>query len=122
MTEFEAYALIERYLSGQMSAAEALDFEAQLRLDPVLARQSRELDELTSTLQNYGQRRQVKKKLQAIHAEMEKTTEPVMVPLRTNPKWKVFWNAHKTTVAVAASVAILTVFSTLLSIQLWNSL
>ena len=122
MTELEAYALIERYLSGEMSAAEALDFEAQLKQNPTLARHAREFEDLTTTLQQHGQRQQVKKKLQAIHAEMERAADPIMVPLPAAPKWKIFWNAHKTTVAVAASVAILTVFSTLLSIQLWNSL
>ncbi len=122
MTELEAYALIERYLSGEMPMPEALEFEAQLRLDPVLARQAREFEELTTTLQKQAQRRQVKKKLQAIHNEMEKVAEPIMRPLAKTPKWRVFWNAHSTTVAVAASVAILTVFSTLLSIQLWNAM
>ncbi|KAA9331169.1 S1 family peptidase [Adhaeribacter soli] len=135
MTETEAIALIERYLTGEMPAREAADFEARLRLDPVLARQAREFEELTSALQQYGQRREVKKKLNAIHAEMEKaamTTEPAFsfeapeAELETikpvQPKWRIFWNAHSTTIAVAASVAILTVFSTLLSIQLWNSM
>lgn len=122
MIELEAYALIERYLSGEMSEAEALDFEAKLQQDPSLARHARQFEELTATLQKHGQRRQVKKKLDAIHAEMEKTAEPIMRPLPATPQWKTFWQAHKTTVAVAASVAILTVFSTLLSIQLWNSM
>jgi len=122
MTELEAYALIERYLSGEMSAAEALDFEAKLRTDLTLARHARQFEELTDTLQKHGQRRQVKKKLDSIHAEMEKTADPIMIPVRPAPQWKTFWQAHKTTVAVAASVAILTVFSTLLSIQLWNSM
>ena len=122
MTELEAYALIERYLSGEMPASEALEFEAKLQQDPKLARYAREFEELTTTFQKQGERRQTRKKLQAIHAEMEQTAEPIMVPLQATPKWIVFWNAHKTTVAVAASVAILTVFSTLLSIQLWNSL
>src|SRR5688572_6565759 len=122
MTELQAYALIERYLSGEMPASEALEFEAKLQQDPTLARYARDFEELTTTIQKHGDRRKTRKKLQAIHAEMEQTSEPIMVPLHSAPKWKVFWNAHKTTVAVAASVAILTVFSTLLSIQLWNSL
>jgi S1-C subfamily serine protease len=44
-------------------------------------------------------------------------TEPEM-----QAKWRSFLKTNRTTMAVAASVAILTVFSTLLSIELWNSL
>ena len=52
MTELEAYALIERYLSGEMSAAEALDFEAQLKQNPTLARHAREFEDLTPLYNN----------------------------------------------------------------------
>jgi S1-C subfamily serine protease len=128
MTESEAYALIERYLTGEMTDKEASDFEAQLLQDPILAHRSRQFEELTGTLQQYGQRQNLKQKMAAIHQEMEAEAvpDPALLPLQNNlqndPKWKIFWKAHSTTMAVAASVAILTVFSTLFSIQLWNSL
>ncbi|HSI90208.1 MAG TPA: serine protease [Adhaeribacter sp.] len=131
MTEPEAYALIERYLAGGMSAEEAAAFEAQLRQDPILARRSRDFEELTFALSQTGHRRALRQKMDAIHAEMaepaqDERTDPAAIPVslpgESVPKWRIFWNAHATTVAVAASVAILTVFSTLFSIQLWKSL
>src|SRR5688572_1045262 len=106
MTELEAYAQIERYLTGEMPAREAADFEAQLRLDPVLARQAREFEELTTALQQHGRRQEVKKKLNAIHAEMMQQEAPMFIsesePISETaetaepilPKWRVFWNAH----------------------------
>ena len=70
MTELEAYALIERYLSGEMPAQEAEDFEAQLRQDPVLARYSREFEDLTGKLQALGRRRDLKAKMNSLHADL----------------------------------------------------
>ncbi|MBK0404827.1 trypsin-like peptidase domain-containing protein [Adhaeribacter sp. BT258] len=126
MTETEAYALIERYLAGDMTDQEASDFEAQLLQDPILAHRSRQFEELTGTLQQFGRRQHLKQKMAAIHADMEAETAPEILPaqpvLQSDPKWKMFWKAHATTMAVAASVAILTVFSTLFSIQLWNTM
>jgi serine protease Do len=133
MTELEAYALIERYLSGEMPAAEAEDFEAQLRQNPDLARYSREFDDLTGKLQALGRRRSLKARMNNLHSQYFPeaiTQEPatfreqrdMVTQSQFQAKWRSFYKANRTTMAVAASVAILTVFSTLLSIELWNSM
>ncbi|MDX5421822.1 MAG: trypsin-like peptidase domain-containing protein [Hymenobacteraceae bacterium] len=112
MLEYRAYEQIERYLNGQMPAEERAGFEALLHTDARLAEQVREHKQLLQAMQQYGQRQSLKQKLNLIHADMEAEAIPA-----TPAGWKVFWNRHAQTVAVAASVSLLSVFGTLWSVQ-----
>ncbi|OKL41884.1 S1C family serine protease [Pontibacter flavimaris] len=112
MLEYRAYEEIERYLNGQMAAEEKAGFEALLHADVRLAEQVREHRHMLQALKGYGKRQHLRQQLNLIHSEMEaggQATTP-------NP-WKVYWNRQKQTIAVAASVSLLSVFGTLWSVQ-----
>ncbi|CAA9225700.1 MAG: HtrA protease/chaperone protein [uncultured Adhaeribacter sp.] len=121
MTEKESFALIERYLAGELSGPEQLNFEHQQRHDPVLAERFREYQELHGALQLYKNRLALKQKLNQLHTELEKPALPTTPVKPAATQWRVFWNQHFATMAVAASVAVITVFGTLLSADAWRS-
>ena len=123
MRKLETYHWIEKYLAGQLAGEELSNFELRLKTDPALAEQLQQYQEVTDTLHFYSQRKSLKQKLNAIHAEsFEPQTKKVITPFGNKQKRQIFWNQHYATIAVAASVAILTVFGTLLSIDLWRSM
>ena len=112
MLEYRAYEQIERYLNGEMAAEEKQAFEALLHTDVRLSDQVREHRQMLDTMRKIGKRQTLRQQLRTIHAEMEAEH----VPASPNG-WKIFWNKHKQTVAVAASVSMLSVFGTLWSVQ-----
>lgn len=113
MLEYRAYDEIERYLNKEMATEERAAFEALLRHDARLAEQVEEHRKLLHTMNKYGQRQQLRQQLSNIHSQMEASQ-----PLAASPTgWKVFWNRHRQTMAVAASVSLLSVFGTLWSVQ-----
>ncbi|AKD02141.1 S1C family serine protease [Pontibacter korlensis] len=114
MLEYRAYEEIERYLDGRMAPEERIGFEALLRTDARLAEQVQEHKQLLQTMKSFGKRQDLRQKLNLIHGEMEAEQESVAA---TPNGWKIFWNRHKQTVAVAASVSLLSVFGTLWSVQ-----
>jgi serine protease Do len=123
MRKIEAYQQIEKYLNGQLDAQALSDFEQQLATNPSLAEELRQVKEVTGTLRSYNQRKALKQKLAALHEEIEPRVQaPLINPFGGREKRRIFWNQHYATIAVAASVAILTVFGTLLSVDLWRSM
>lgn len=110
--EYLMYEQIERYLAGNMVADEKAAFEALLLTDQRLAERVEEHRTLLHTMQQYGQRQQLRSKLNTIHAQMENGDTQNVAPM-----WRVFWNRHAQTMAVAASVSLLSVFGTLWSVQ-----
>lgn len=109
--EYLMYEQIERYLAGKMVAEEKAAFEALLLTDQRLAEQVKEHRTLLQSMQQYGQRNALRTKLNSIHHQMVADQEQV------TPMWRVFWKRHAQTVAVAASVSLLSVFGTLWSVQ-----
>lgn len=122
MRKLVAYEWIEKYLNGQLTGEELSNFEQRLQTDPDLAEQLRQYEEVTGTLRFYAERKDLKLKLNKIHAQLEPQPKSVVTPFGNKEKRRIFWNQHYATIAVAASVAILTVFGTLLSVDLWRSL
>ncbi|MDB5261259.1 MAG: peptidase and chymotrypsin/Hap [Adhaeribacter sp.] len=129
MKELEAFKQIEKYFNDQLSPEALTYFEQQLQTDPEMAEYYRQYLQLDSTLRFYGKRKGLKAQLNAIHNEMEATAEnqptaerKVITPFGDKQKRKIFWHQHYATIAVAASVAILTVFGTLMSIDVWRSM
>lgn len=114
MLEYRAYEQIESYLKNEMAADEKAAFEVLLRTDVRLAEQVREHRQLLHAMRSFGQRQSLKEQLNRIHTEMESETA---VDTPTPAGWKVFWNRHTQTVAVAASVSLLSVLGTLFSVQ-----
>jgi S1-C subfamily serine protease len=130
MKELEAFSQIEKYSNGQLSPEEMADFKQRLQTDALLADYYRQYQEINGTLRFYSQRKALKNQLEAIHTEMEAhqpsgmqaINSPAVTPAGSLKKRQILWGQHYATMAVAASVAILTVFGTLLSIDVWRSM
>lgn len=118
MFDNRIYEQIERYLAGAMPAEEKAAFEALLHTDHRLADKVEEHRQLIKAMQHYGQRQSLRQKLNTIHNEMEAEQQP-SIPAATSElqAWKVFFRKHAQTMAVAASVSLLSVFGTLWSVQ-----
>ena len=137
MTEADYYALFEAYTDGELAGPARANLEALLAADPALALRYADFAEMTDTLRSYGQHQQMRQQLQGIHAAMltaeapEEITQPEMGLThsvnptlrisRTERRLREFWSGHRATVGVAASVAILAVFSTLLGLEWWRT-
>ena len=134
MTEADYYALFEAYANGELAGPARANLEARLSADPALALRYADFSEMTGTLRAYGQRRQARQQLRGIHATMlaadapeeiaspfTHTVNPMLRISRTERKLREFWSGHRATVGVAASVAIMAVFATLLGLDLWRA-
>ena len=137
MTEADYYALFEAYALGELAGPGRANLEARLAADPALALRYADFAELTGTLHAFGQREKARKQLRGIHAAMlaadapEEITQsetklthsvnPMLRISRTEQRLRNFWNGHRATVGVAASVAIMAVFATLLGLDLWRT-
>src|SRR5688572_15643528 len=129
MKELEAFSQIEKYFNDQLNPEELTRFENQLQTDPEMAEYYRQYLQMDGALRFYSKRKALKEQLNAIHYQMEAKPEvnpaaerKVITPFGDKQKRKIFWNQHYATMAVAASVAILTVFGTLMSIDVWRSM
>lgn len=114
MFDYRIYEQIERYLAGTMPAEEKAAFEALLLTDPRLADEVQEHRQVLQAMHHFGQRQHLRQKLNGIHHEMETAAQPAMGELHA---WRVFFKKHSQTMAVAASVSLLSVFGTLWSVQ-----
>lgn len=137
MTEADYYALFEAYALGELAGPGRANLEARLAADPALALRYADFAEMTGTLRSYGQHEQARKQLRGIHAAMlaadapEEITQsetrlthsvnPMLHISRTERRLRNFWSGHRATVGVAASVAIMAVFATLLGLDLWRT-
>lgn len=137
MTEADYYALFEAYAHGELAGPARANLEARLAADPALALRYADFTEMTGTLRAYGQRQQVREQLRGIHASMlaadapeevslpetklTHTVNPMLRISRTERKLREFWSGHRATVGVAASVAVMAVFATLLGLDIWRS-
>jgi S1-C subfamily serine protease len=137
MTEADYYALFEAYAQGELAGPARANFEARLAADPALALRYADFTEMTGTLRAYGQRQQARTQLRNIHAAMlaadapeeitlpetklTHTVNPMLRISRTERKLREFWSGHRATVGVAASVAVMAVFATLLGLDIWRN-
>ena len=144
MTEADYYALFEAYAQGELAGPARANLEARLAADPALALRYADFTEMTGILRAYGQRQHVRQQLHGLHAAMLAAETPAAVPApssetagqpaplthsvnprlrisRTERRLRDFWSGHRATVGVAASVAILAVFSTLLGLEMWRA-
>jgi len=135
-TEADYYALFEAYQRGELAAGARASLEARLSAEPRLHQLYSEFQDLTGTLGAYAERRRTRQLISGLHEAMlaaEAGPAPATAPAlthsvnpmlrisRTERRLREFWSGHRATVGVAASVAVLAVFSTLLGIDLWRS-
>jgi S1-C subfamily serine protease len=108
------YEQIELYLNGELQGEQLIRFEQRLQNEPRLAQELKEQRLLQDSFDLYGKRNQFKLELNAIHQEMETENAHVRTPVFNRYGLRVFWKKHMPTMAVAASVALITVFSSVL--------
>lgn len=115
------YEWIERYMDGTLTQDEQKLFEQKLKDDPKLAAEFSTQKVLLDSLRLYGKRNLLKKKLDNFHQEM---AGDGLAQHRRLSKYsiQVFWKKHLPTMAVAASVAVVTVMGTLFTIDYLHSL
>lgn len=96
--------LFDRYAKGTLSEDETLAVEKRMREDEPFRILAEEHLALAQALGRYGKRTQLKRKLDALHADMEK---PVVALPVTG------WKKYRALSAVAASVALISIAATL---------
>ncbi len=106
----EVYEQIESYLNGQMSAPDKKAFEYMLLQDTHLAAEVQHHHTLKTGFAVYGNRNRLKNQMEAFHHEWKE--ENKHQPFIYTYGVQAFWRRHVSTMAVAASVAVITVFST----------
>jgi serine protease Do len=137
-TESDYYALFEAYQRGELADGARADLEARLGADSRLRQRYTEFEELTTTLRTYAERRRTRQLISGLHTAMlaaeaapeveEKqlggmsyAVNPRLSISRTEQRLREFWSGHRATMGVAASVAVMAVFSTLLGIEWWRA-
>ena len=113
---------IEAYLNGTLKTEQRAQFEQRLQSEPQLAKETAEQRLLLRSFRVYGERNQFRQQLEHIHQEMRAETAHSKHPAFESYGVRAFWRKHLPTMAVAASVALVTVFSTLLVMDYVRSL
>jgi serine protease Do len=108
--DIELEAIIEDYLAGKLTAAEASAFE-QLRLnDPVVDHKVVAHKVFLESLAQYGKVLSLKQQMDHAHAQLD--IAALTEQLRPHPSFIVnLWRNNRSAVAVAASFLLLTIFS-----------
>ena len=137
-TEADYYALFEALDRGELPPDDRARLRARLAQEPAFAQRYAEFRELTSTLGAYAAHRRTRQQLRELHAAMLGAETPVLMTAETNPTpppaavpmlrisrverhLRDFWNGHRATIGVAASVAVMAVFSTLLGLEWYRA-
>jgi S1-C subfamily serine protease len=109
--------LIERYCLGQLTPEELRIFEQWRESDPEMANAIDDHRLITDSFRVYADRIDLKKKLAAIHDEMESEQfafkSPLKVVEKSDSKVRLLWKRYRVA-AVAAVAAIIAVSSTIL--------
>jgi serine protease Do len=95
--------LLDRYVKGELSAEEALTVDKLMQEDAAFRELAKEHIALAKTLEFYGKRIQLKGKLNALHADIEKPV--VSLPVSG-------WKKYRIVSAVAASIALVGIAAT----------
>jgi serine protease Do len=122
MVQREDYQQIEDYLKGVLDEESRAQLELRLQHEPRLAQELKEQRILQKSFDRYGLRNELKAQFEDIHHEMESENERIKRPVFNRYGMRVFWKKHLPTMAVAASVALITVFSSVLVLDYVRSL
>jgi nitrogen fixation-related uncharacterized protein len=115
----QKYEWIENYLAGKLEGNDLSDFEAKMQNDPAFAQEVEEHKFLLETLAQMAQREQLKAQMNLFHKDLDKHKAWVFYK---HPIIQNFWKKHFPTMAVAASVAILTAVGVLWNVKNFNQL
>lgn len=123
MSDRELFEFIERYHQGQVTSVERTAFKERLAADPAFAQRVKEFELFSSTLQAHQKQTNLRQKLNHFYQDWKKEEKVIPVPRRTQSRTPIqqFMNRYAATMGVAATVAIVTVFSSLLGMEMWRS-
>lgn len=111
-SDLELTNLIEAYLRGELSETERADFErlrfADSRVDHLVVEHNAFMQQMA----DYGERKQLMAEMNAIHDTIDVAAVREEVTPRTSSV-VTLWRKYRMSTAVAASVALIAVFSTL---------
>jgi serine protease Do len=112
MSDIELMAVIERYLSGDMTADERARFEILRRENVGVDNSVKEHQQFTIQLKQYGERVAFESMLNDIHNEID--VQALKDEFAHHPSLVVrLWRNHHSKISVAASIAIFAVLGTL---------
>ena len=113
-SEIELISQIEAYLRGELSPAEKAVFEKSRAQDPLLDSKVVAHHSLMKKIAGYGEYNRFKSDMNDIHRKLDvESMKEGLLP--KEPGVISLWNKYRVNAAVAASVAIVVVFVTLLS-------
>ncbi len=105
---------IELYLAGELSSKENDVFEETLKNDSALQKSVEQHKALLDSLKIYQNRIQLRAQMNGFHEEMKKVTSLAAQPNETiHRQIKINWQKYIPNMLVAASVAILAIFTTI---------
>ncbi len=114
---------IERYVEGKMKTEEYLAFEKEIASNSELAQQIADYQALRTSLDLLKERRQLRAKLDRFHAEIAPVEQQAALKVYKNKDtWRTYTSKYLPTIAVAASVALITVLSTLFTLGYLKSM
>jgi serine protease Do len=121
-TRYSTTELIEGYLNGDLNFSQRRMVEERLATDPAFKTALAEHGQLLKAFKVYGKRNTLRQKLNRIHDTITAEKPAIGSPatIKRTPM-QLFLRSHYPTIAVAATVAIVTVFGTLFSVDLWRS-
>ncbi len=119
MTLQQKYEWIEKYLAGKLEGNDLNDFETKMQNEPAFAQEVEEHKFLLEILAQMAQREQLKAQMNLFHKDLDKYKAWVFYK---HPIIQNFWKKHFATIAVAASVAILTAIGVLWNVKNLNQL
>ena len=121
MGKEEKIELIENYLEGKLSQKEISEFDFLIKEDDEFAKEVEEYNLLKQSMNTYKHRRQLKQQLELAHKDYlnDQKAEPKGLSLTSTKKSKirVLWQKYSPTLAVAATVALISVFTTILTLN-----
>lgn len=120
---------IDKWLRNELTETERLEFETLRRSDPVLAQRAREQQQLAKAMQAYGKRTDFRSRLNRIHANLDMEAvrdevnqlSKVRKLHRNGGTVRQLWQTYRPILAVAASVALITTFGTLMLVRQYQS-
>jgi serine protease Do len=112
MNTQEPYDLLDDYFNGKLTAEEAMKLEKRIEQDKDLKLAAEKHRRMLDELKFYGTRQQLKNTLEQSHRELNEPTI-LQLPVSKHRGWK----KYLPLTAVAASVAMISVFGTLLTIR-----
>lgn len=120
-SEFELISQIDAYLKGELTPEEHAKFEMLRKENQAIDHKVVEHQNFINQLADYSQRKELMASMKSIHQTLD-VKSMVDEALPNSVLVKRLWNKYRVNSAIAASIALFTVFATLLSTGYFSKL